>query len=85
MSPQGVSRVFRLARGLGLHSMEPQSFDLALRCPFVDTSRAREELGWTPRHDMATVLESFADVLLAERNQPSCQGTGRVRGARSSQ
>jgi len=85
MSPLGLSRVFRLARGLGLHSMEPQSFDLALRCPVVDTSHAREELGWTPRHDMATVLESFADVLSAERNQPSCRGTGRVSGARSTQ
>jgi nucleoside-diphosphate-sugar epimerase len=85
MAPQGLLRVFRLARGLGFHSMEPESCDLALRCPVVETSHAREELGWTPRHDMATVLESFADVLSSERNQPSCRRTGRVSGARSTQ
>ena len=85
MSPQGLSRVFRLARGLGLHSMEPESS--ISHCAVLSSTRPmrREELGWTPRHDMATVLESFADVLSAERNQPSCRGTGRVSGARSTQ
>ena len=62
---------FRLARWwvdvawrLRLHPLEPGWLDLAARSPIMDTSRAREELGWTPRHDgrsaLRTVLRGIA-------------------------
>jgi hypothetical protein len=33
---------------------------MALQCPVMDTSRAREELGWEPRHD---ALAAIAEVM----------------------
>ncbi|MEV6711558.1 NAD-dependent epimerase/dehydratase family protein [Lentzea sp. NPDC051208] len=48
--PTGVMRamVRLLWRARVLH-MSPGWFDVGTRSPLIDTSRAREELGWTPR------------------------------------
>ncbi|GAA1339517.1 NAD-dependent epimerase/dehydratase family protein [Catellatospora bangladeshensis] len=35
--------------------------DLALTTPLLDSARAREELGWAPRHDAREVLGSLLD------------------------
>jgi UDP-glucose 4-epimerase len=43
-----------------LQPTPPGWLDMALRCPVMDTRRAREELGWTPRHD---ALEALTEVL----------------------
>jgi UDP-glucose 4-epimerase len=43
-----------------LQPTPPGWLDMALRCPVMDTRRAREELGWTPRHD---ALEAITEVL----------------------
>lgn len=43
-----------------LQPTPPGWLDMALRCPVMDTKRAREELGWSPRHD---ALEAITEVL----------------------
>ena len=37
----------------------PQLFDAALRLPLMDTTRARDELGWRPRHTSVDTLKEF--------------------------
>ncbi len=37
----------------------PQLFDLVLRIPMLDTGRARDVLGWTPRHDATAAIGAF--------------------------
>lgn len=39
-----------------LHPLDPGWVDMALQAPWVDTTRAREELGWRPRHTAREVL-----------------------------
>jgi UDP-glucose 4-epimerase len=61
----GVSpRVARTALDLSwrgrLQASEPGWLDLALGVPVMDTSRAREELGWTPR---VSALDALAELL----------------------
>ena len=59
----------RLARGLAgltwrarLQPTSPDWLDLALGVPLLDSTRAREELGWEPRHD---AIETVRELLLA--------------------
>ncbi|WP_228975956.1 NAD-dependent epimerase/dehydratase family protein [Streptomyces sp. DH12] len=53
---------------LRLARSSPQLFDAFLRLPLMDASRAREELGWQPRH---TALEAVEALLRGLR-----EGTG---------
>jgi nucleoside-diphosphate-sugar epimerase len=50
-----------------LHAVpvEPGLLELLLSVPLLDTARARDELGWTPRHDAREALEAFLDGLRA--------------------
>ena len=41
---------------LRLQPTEPGWVDMALAVPLMDTTRAREELGWTPRHSAGEAL-----------------------------
>lgn len=59
--------------------------DMGLGVPLMDTTRAREELGWTPRH---TAEEAFLELLEGIRDgagietpplDPGTSGPGRVR------
>lgn len=59
----GVRAALSLAWALGLVPASPQLFDLALSLPIMDCSRAREELGWSPRYDAIEALGSFLDGL----------------------
>ena len=43
----------------GLVPADPKLFDLALRLPVMDTTRAREQLGWSPRYDAADTVAEF--------------------------
>jgi UDP-glucose 4-epimerase len=45
---------------LRLQPSEPGWVDMALNVPIMDCSRAREELGWRPRH---TSVEAFRELL----------------------
>jgi nucleoside-diphosphate-sugar epimerase len=41
---------------LHLQPLEPGWLDLGMSVPLLDTSRARRELDWQPRHDATAVL-----------------------------
>jgi nucleoside-diphosphate-sugar epimerase len=53
---------------LRLQPSEPGWLDMALAVPLMDTSRARDALGWTPKQSS---LEAFSDLLEGMR-----EGTG---------
>ncbi|MQA94371.1 MAG: NAD-dependent epimerase/dehydratase family protein [Streptosporangiales bacterium] len=63
----------------------PELFDAVLRLPLMDTGRARQELGWSPRHDALDAVREFLDGLRdgAGMDTPPLSaatgGRGRVR------
>jgi UDP-glucose 4-epimerase len=72
-----------LTYALRLQPSEPGWVDMALSVPLMDTSRARAELGWTPRHG---ALETLGELLRGLRKgsdyptPPLARGTsGRLR------
>src|SRR3954471_476134 len=50
---------------LRLQPTSPGWVDMALAVPLLDTRRAREELGWAPRHTAAEALLSLLDGMRA--------------------
>lgn len=59
-----------------LHAMrvvpaEPGWLDLAREVPVIDTTRARTELGWRPRHDAFTTVAALLDGMRAGRSFPT--------------
>ena len=46
---------------LRLQPTEPTWVDLGLGVPLMDVTRAREELGWTPRHSAEDALADLLD------------------------
>src|SRR4051794_7556899 len=50
---------------LRLQPTEPGWVDMALAVPLLDTRRAREELGWKPRHTAGEALLSLLDGMRA--------------------
>jgi nucleoside-diphosphate-sugar epimerase len=70
---------------LRLQPSSPGWVDMALAVPLLDTTRAREELGWTPRR---TAGEALLELLEGMRDRagaatppldPATSGPGRVR------
>ncbi|WP_019632208.1 NAD-dependent epimerase/dehydratase family protein [Actinomadura atramentaria] len=62
--PAGAVRTALAAMwGLGLVPASPQLFDLAMRLPILDTGRAHEILGWTPKHSSLAALGEFLQGL----------------------
>jgi UDP-glucose 4-epimerase len=64
--PAAVARALAAATWKArLQPTPPGWLDMALQCPLMDTTRAREELGWAPRHDalaaLAEVMEGIAE------------------------
>jgi hypothetical protein len=49
---------------LRLQQLDPGWVDLARNAPPLDTSRARRELDWAPRHSAREVLEEVVDGLV---------------------
>jgi hypothetical protein len=68
MRPRLATTILSLARHFGLSSMDPAWFELALRSPLLDQSRARDELGWVCEHSAAAVLEEWAETLPFRRD-----------------
>lgn len=52
-----------LAYRLGLSPTEPGWLDMGLQLPLLDSSRARRELGWSPRHGSLETLAEMVDAL----------------------
>ena len=48
-----------------LQPTDPGWIWLAMRCPLLDSGRARTELGWTPRYDSLTALTDLVDGMAA--------------------
>ncbi|MEU1462417.1 SDR family oxidoreductase [Streptomyces sp. NPDC005727] len=62
--PRAAARsALAAAWGLRLVPASPHLFDAVLRLPLMDSSRARTELGWRPRHTAEEVLREFLDGL----------------------
>ena len=55
----GLGAAFRMR----LAPAEPGLLDLFLSLPLRDTTRARQEMAWTPRHSSTEALTAFVDGL----------------------
>ncbi|MGP3980055.1 NAD-dependent epimerase/dehydratase family protein [Streptomyces sp. KR80] len=73
-----------LAAAWHLHLVpaSPHLFDAVLRLPIMDTSRAREELGWQPRHTAEEALREFLSGLREGAGAPTAPLAPRTRGGR---
>ena len=56
IKPSTVYALWKLSYKLRLHPTPAGWLDLALQTPVMDTRRARDVLGWTPRHDAGETL-----------------------------
>ncbi|GGQ14176.1 nucleoside-diphosphate-sugar epimerase [Actinomadura coerulea] len=81
---RGVRAALAAAWNLHLVPASPALLDLALQIPLMDTARARDELGWTPRHTAREAITEFLEGLRtgAGRDTPplSPETGGRLRG-----
>jgi nucleoside-diphosphate-sugar epimerase len=61
----------------------PQLLEAVLHLPLMDTSRAKDELGWSPRYSALEALEAFLDGLREDRGMPTAPLAPRAeRGGR---
>jgi UDP-glucose 4-epimerase len=63
LSPRLVRAAAGAAFRLRLQPSEPGWLDMALAVPLMDTSRAREQLGWEPRRSALDALSDLLDGL----------------------
>jgi hypothetical protein len=56
-----IRRAVDLTWRLRVQPTSPGWFDMGLAVPLMDTSRAREELGWTPRYAADAALAELLD------------------------
>ncbi len=54
-----------------LQPTDPGWVDLALQIPLMDSTRAREQLGWRPTHDARAVLREAIDGVGAGSGRPT--------------
>jgi nucleoside-diphosphate-sugar epimerase len=85
LSARALRAAAELSWKLRLQPSPPGWIDLALGAPMMDTSRAREELGWVPR---ASSLDALAELLSGMRHaeggptpplEPTAGGAARAR------
>ena len=67
---------------LHLAPAAPELFDAVLHLPLMDTTRARDELGWTPRYDAAAVLAEFLSGLRDGAGLPTPPLEAEIPGGR---
>jgi UDP-glucose 4-epimerase len=72
-----------LAWQLHLVPASPYLFDAFLHLPIMDTSRARTELGWSPRHSSRETLEEFLGGLRDGAGMSTPPLARRVPGGRT--
>jgi UDP-glucose 4-epimerase len=54
-----------------LQPTPPGWLDMALECPIMDTTRAREELGWAPEHDALAALTEVMEGISKGTGMPT--------------
>jgi UDP-glucose 4-epimerase len=74
--PIGVSSRLLRAAAAGAHRLrviraDPGWVDMALGAPLMDTTRAREVLGWTPTRSAPEAVEDLLDGLAAGAGMPT--------------
>lgn len=81
--PAGLARA-ALAAAWHLHLVpaSPQLLDAVLRVPLMDVSRARTELGWSPRHSAREAIEEFLVGLRTTGGLPTAPLASRLTGGR---
>ena len=67
---------------LRLAPAAPELFDAVLRMPLMDSTRARTELGWSPRHDAVSTLAEFVAGLKDGAGMPTPPLASKVPGGR---
>jgi UDP-glucose 4-epimerase len=71
--------------GLRLQPTPPGWLDMGLGVPLLDSSRARQELGWEPAHSSTDALHELLEALAEGEGgatpplDPSSSGPGRIR------
>jgi len=60
-------------------ALDPGWLDMAMRVPVLDSSRAREELGWSPRHDARETLRELLEGMAAGEGTASAPLRPRAR------
>ncbi len=65
ISPRLLRAGMDLAWRLRLQPSEPGWLDMGMKAPLLDTSRARSELGWTPRHHALDTLRELLEGIRA--------------------
>jgi UDP-glucose 4-epimerase len=84
-SPRVLRGLARLTFALRLQPTEPGWLDMALQVPVMDTTRAREELGWKPVHSATEALRELLEGMSAGSGlatpplDPATSGRLRVR------
>ncbi|MDQ3987382.1 MAG: NAD-dependent epimerase/dehydratase family protein [Actinomycetota bacterium] len=71
INPRLLRGATTLAWKLRLQPTPPGWVDLALKAPLLDSSRAHEELGWTPRRSSIDALEDLINGLRTGRDFPT--------------
>jgi len=61
----------QLSWKLRLQPSPPGWLDMALEVPLMDTTRAREELGWSPRHSSGQALLELLDGIRQSAGEPT--------------
>ncbi|GAA0530903.1 NAD-dependent epimerase [Saccharopolyspora subtropica] len=77
-----VKAALTAAWNLHLVPASPGLFDTFLRLPIMDTRRAREELGWTPRHSATDAVAAFLRGLRASAGAQTPPLRARIPGGR---
>ncbi|MDQ3764520.1 MAG: SDR family oxidoreductase [Actinomycetota bacterium] len=72
-----------LAWQLHLVPASPYLFDAFLQLPIMDTTRARTELGWSPRYSSLEAIEEFLGGLRDGAGMPTPPLTPKVPGGRA--
>ncbi len=65
-----VRALVALAWRLRLVAVDPGWVDIAVSVPLMDVSRAREELGWRPRHDARSALREAVEGVADRTRTP---------------
>ena len=69
--PRAVRAAMNAAWRAGLQPTDPSWLDMAMNAPLMDTSRARDELGWRPRHGSLATVAGAVDGIRHQTDLPT--------------